>query len=144
MANIEWFEKIGIDDVPHVGGKNASLGEMYRELGSQGVKVPNGFATTAEAFREFLTVNDLDDEIAEIVDGWDRSDVDDLATRAKQIRSLILGGSLPERLPGRRRWPPIGSCPPRPASVTSTSPSGRAPPPRTSPRRRSRASRRPT
>ena len=97
MANIEWFEKISIEDVPHVGGKNASLGEMYRELGSRGVKVPNGFATTAEAFREFLTVNDLDDEIAEIVDGWDRSDVDDLATRAKRIRSLILGGSLPEQ-----------------------------------------------
>lgn len=96
MRNVEWFEQISIDDVPHVGGKNASLGEMYQELDSKGVKVPNGFATTAEAFREFLRVNDLETEIAGIVDGWDRSDVDDLAARTKQIRSLILGGTLPD------------------------------------------------
>ncbi len=64
MRNVEWFEQIGIDDVPHVGGKNASLGEMYQELDGKGVKVPNGFATTAEAFREFLRVNDLEAEIA--------------------------------------------------------------------------------
>ena len=68
MANIEWFEKISIDDVPHVGGKNASLGEMYRELQSQGVKVPNGFATTAEAFRDFIRVNELESTIAEILE----------------------------------------------------------------------------
>ena len=47
---IRWFEQIGIDDVPLVGGKNASLGEMIRELAPQGIKVPNGFATTAEAY----------------------------------------------------------------------------------------------
>ncbi|HMS86076.1 MAG TPA: PEP/pyruvate-binding domain-containing protein, partial [Nitrospira sp.] len=51
---IRWFEDIGIEDIPLVGGKNASLGEMYRELASQGVKVPNGFAVTAEAYRAFL------------------------------------------------------------------------------------------
>ncbi len=96
MRNVEWFEQIGIDDVPHVGGKNASLGEMYQELDGKGVKVPNGFATTADAFREFLRVNDLESEIASIVDGWDRSDVDDLAARTKQIRSLILSGNLPD------------------------------------------------
>ena len=79
MANIEWFEKISIEDVPHVGGKNASLGEMYQELKDKGVKVPNGFATTADAFREFLRVNDLESTIAKIVDGWDRGDVDDLS-----------------------------------------------------------------
>ena len=48
---IKWFEQIGIEDVPLVGGKNASLGEMYRELAVKGVKVPNGFAITAEAYR---------------------------------------------------------------------------------------------
>ncbi len=96
MQNVEWFGQIGIDDVPHVGGKNASLGEMYQELASKGVKVPNGFATTAEAFREFLRVNDLEEKIGALIDGWDRSDVDDLAGRAKQIRSMILGGQLPE------------------------------------------------
>ena len=51
---IRFFEEIGIDDVPLVGGKNASLGEMYRELTPQGVKVPNGFAVTAEAYRDML------------------------------------------------------------------------------------------
>ena len=78
MTNVEWFKDIGIDDVPHVGGKNASLGEMYRELDDKGVRVPNGFATTADAFREFLTVNELDTEIDELLAGWDREDVDDL------------------------------------------------------------------
>ena len=54
VSSIRWFEEIGIEDIPLVGGKNASLGEMYRELASQGVKVPNGFAITADAYREFL------------------------------------------------------------------------------------------
>ena len=51
---IRWFEEVGIADVPLVGGKNASLGEMYRELGDQGVLIPNGFATTADAYRYML------------------------------------------------------------------------------------------
>ncbi len=92
MTAIEWFHDISIDDVAHVGGKNASLGEMYRELEQKGVRVPNGFATTAQAFRDFLHRNELDDEITRIIDGWDRDDVDDLAARTRQIRSLILGG----------------------------------------------------
>ena len=50
MAYIRWFEEIGIEDVPLVGGKNASLGEMYRDLTTQGVKIPDGFAVTAEAY----------------------------------------------------------------------------------------------
>ena len=49
-----WFDEIGIEDVPSVGGKNASLGEMYRELTPKGVKIPNGFATSAEAYWHFL------------------------------------------------------------------------------------------
>jgi pyruvate,water dikinase len=96
MTAIEWFQDISIDDVAHVGGKNASLGEMYRELEEKGVRVPNGFATTAQAFRDFLARNDLEDEINHILDGWDRSDVDDLAARTRRIRSLILGGRFDE------------------------------------------------
>lgn len=96
MSRIEWFEKIGIEDVPRVGGKNASLGEMYCELDSQGVRVPNGFATTADAYREFLRYNELDGRITELLGAWDRSDVDDLAERTRSIRSLILNGSLPD------------------------------------------------
>ncbi len=97
-VHIAWFADVGIGDVAQVGGKNASLGEMYRELAGEGVRVPNGFATTSAAYREFLRHNDLEAPIKEILGGWDRSDVDDLATRTREIRSLILGGSLPEEL----------------------------------------------
>jgi phosphoenolpyruvate synthase/pyruvate phosphate dikinase len=57
---IRWFDEVGIKDVPLVGGKNASLGEMYRELSGKGVKVPNGFAVTADAYRYFLCEAGLD------------------------------------------------------------------------------------
>jgi pyruvate,water dikinase len=96
MSTIEWFEDIGIEDVPHVGGKNASLGEMYRELAGEGVRVPNGFATTAQAFRDFLSVNELEGQITALLEGWDRTDVADLVERTKKIRGLVLSGKLPE------------------------------------------------
>ncbi|MGI9596275.1 MAG: phosphoenolpyruvate synthase [Acidimicrobiales bacterium] len=95
---VRWFGRISIDDVSEVGGKNASLGEMYRELSGAGVRVPNGFATTAAAFRRFLTQNRLDQEIPEVLAGWDRADVDDLTLRAKRIRSLILDAELTDEL----------------------------------------------
>lgn len=99
MSNrVEWFSDIGIEDVAHVGGKNASLGEMYQQLEAQGVKVPNGFATTADAFREFLAFNGFEREIDEILRGWDRNDVDDLAARTRHLRSMLIGGALPEEL----------------------------------------------
>ena len=60
---IRRFSELGIDDVPLVGGKNASLGEMYQALTGKGVRVPNGFATTAQAFRDYLEHNDLKDRI---------------------------------------------------------------------------------
>ena len=97
QSSIAWFDSIGIDDVGRVGGKNASLGEMYQRLAGQGVRVPNGFATTADAYRAFLCHNHLDERIAELLSGWDRADVDDLATRSKAIRSLILAGELPDQ-----------------------------------------------
>ena len=59
------FRDLGIDDVPLVGGKNASLGEMYQALSGEGVMVPNGFATTAQAYRDYLTHNDLEARIRE-------------------------------------------------------------------------------
>ena len=52
---IRWFEKVGLEDLPLVGGKNASLGEMYRELTPQGIKIPNGFAITSEAYWKLLS-----------------------------------------------------------------------------------------
>ena len=63
---VRWFEEIGTDDVPLVGGKNASLGEMYRALDAKGVKVPNGFAITAEAYLHFLNEAKLDVQLEPI------------------------------------------------------------------------------
>ena len=65
LTYIRRFAELGIDDVPLVGGKNASLGEMYRALSGEGVKVPNGFATTAQAFRDYLQHNDLEERISQ-------------------------------------------------------------------------------
>ena len=98
MQWIRWFRDTGIDDVALVGGKNASLGEMLRELADLGVQIPDGFAVTAAAYRRFLAVNALDGEIAEVLRDLDRSDVDDLAHRSRRIRNLILAGSFPDEV----------------------------------------------
>jgi len=66
---ILWFEEIGIEDVPLVGGKNASLGEMIRELKSKGVSVPNGFAITATAYKHLLKSAGIEDEIKKTLRG---------------------------------------------------------------------------
>jgi pyruvate,water dikinase len=98
MKWIRWFRDTGIDDVALVGGKNASLGEMLRELADLGVRIPDGFAITAAGYRRFLTANALAGEIAEILSDLDRSDVTDLAHRSRRIRNLILAGSFPDEL----------------------------------------------
>jgi pyruvate,water dikinase len=92
------FNELGIDDVPMVGGKNASLGEMYRSLTGQGVRIPNGFATTAQAFRDFLTHNELDKRIGEALAALDVDNVDDLAATGAAIRGWIVDGELPSKL----------------------------------------------
>ncbi len=95
---IRWFSEIGIDDVSLVGGKNASLGEMFRELTGAGVKIPNGFAITAEAYRYFLFQSGLDRRIAEILIGLNTNDLDNLRSRGNQIRQAILGAPMPADL----------------------------------------------
>lgn len=95
---IRWFEEIGIDDVSLVGGKNASLGEMYRELAPQGVKVPNGFAVTAEAYRDFLQRTGLDREIRAILGGLETQNVENLRKRGHEVRQAIMAASLPKQL----------------------------------------------
>jgi pyruvate,water dikinase len=95
---VRWFEEIGIADVPDVGGKNASLGEMYRELAAKGVKIPNGFATTAGAYRAFLHDTKLDHEIADIIDGLNTQDLPELHRRGQLVRQAILGATLPAAL----------------------------------------------
>jgi len=97
-ALIKWFAEIGIEDVPLVGGKNASLGELLRALTDQGVKVPNGFAITAEAYRYFLRETGADREIQRILAGLDTRDLENLRTRARQVRHAILAAHLPEDL----------------------------------------------
>jgi pyruvate, water dikinase len=98
MRPIRWFKEIGIDDVPLVGGKNASLGEMYRELTGKGVKIPNGFAVTAEAYRYFLSESGLDRRLREILAGLDTRDMENLRSRGRQARDALLEASLPEDL----------------------------------------------
>ncbi|HEX9680454.1 MAG TPA: phosphoenolpyruvate synthase [Anaerolineales bacterium] len=95
---ILWFEEIGIRDIPLVGGKNASLGEMYRELAGAGVRVPNGFAVSAEAYRSFLRQSGLDQRIREILKDLDTQDLENLRQRGRQVRESILAGRLPANL----------------------------------------------
>ncbi len=95
---IQWFSEIGIEDIPIVGGKNASLGEMYRELSAQGVKVPNGFAVTADAYRAFLSAAELDMWIIKELSDLNPRDLPQLRERAERIRHAILEASLPQDL----------------------------------------------
>jgi pyruvate,water dikinase len=95
---IRWFEDLGIADVPLVGGKNASLGEMYRELTREGIRVPNGFAITAPGYRHVLEQADAWPRLHAALDGLDVRDVDDLARRAQRAREIIYGAALPDDL----------------------------------------------
>jgi pyruvate,water dikinase len=95
---VRWFEEIKIEDVPLVGGKNASLGEMYRELTGQGVRIPNGFATTAEAYWHVVNSAGILDKLKEAMEGVDKTNVEDLAKRGKRARDLILGAGIPDDL----------------------------------------------
>jgi pyruvate,water dikinase len=98
MNYIRWFDELTIDDVPLVGGKNASLGEMYRELTPQGIKIPNGFAITAEAYRYVLDQADAWQPLHEALDELDSDNVVDLAKRARKAREIIYAAPLPEDL----------------------------------------------
>lgn len=98
VARIRWFKDISINDVATVGGKNASLGEMYRELVGQGVRVPNGFAVTAEAYREFLSAQGIDRRIATILNRLQRDDIQSLQECGSAIRQTILSAELPDQL----------------------------------------------
>ncbi|PHR66963.1 MAG: phosphoenolpyruvate synthase [Idiomarina sp.] len=85
-----WYDQLGMNDVGRVGGKNASLGEMISHLAGAGVDVPNGFATTAEAFNEFLEQSGVNERIHEILDDLDTDDVKALAEAGKKIRQWVI------------------------------------------------------
>ncbi|MBI1835233.1 MAG: phosphoenolpyruvate synthase [Burkholderiales bacterium] len=92
---IRWFSELSNDDVALVGGKNASLGEMYRELSAQGIKVPNGFAITASAYRYVLDQAQAWSRLHAALDDVDVNDVDDLSRRAQLARDIVYGLPLP-------------------------------------------------
>lgn len=91
---IKFFNELSIKDVALVGGKNASLGEMYQKLSKKGILIPNGFATTSYAYKNFLKESGLADKIKEILKDLNTSDVNNLMSRGKQIRQAILNSSL--------------------------------------------------
>ncbi|MDD3071598.1 MAG: phosphoenolpyruvate synthase [Methanoculleus horonobensis] len=95
---IRWLSDIRNEDVGLVGGKNASLGEMYSELTKKGVKIPDGFAVTAEGYRHVLTSAGILDDLKEALAGLDRSDVADIAKRGRRARDLILSAGVPDDL----------------------------------------------
>jgi pyruvate,water dikinase len=86
---VHWFDSIRLDDVPVVGGKNASLGEMVREMGSQGVRVPNGFALTVRAYYDALRGSGAEKELRRLMDGVDGVDVELLEKRGAQARQIV-------------------------------------------------------
>ncbi|MEG9328320.1 phosphoenolpyruvate synthase [Salinimicrobium catena] len=95
---IKKFSELSIEDVPLVGGKNASLGEMYNELSSEGVQVPNGFATTSEAFWLFLKENDLEENLKQLMQQLDHENYTNLSETGKKARETIMNARLPEEL----------------------------------------------
>ena len=102
-ANVRWFSDLGMADLDQVGGKNASLGEMVSHLSGLGVKVPDGFATTAEAYHRFIGAEidgrgGLAEQITGLLDGLDTDDVTRLAEVGREIRHAVVGQPFPEDL----------------------------------------------
>src|SRR5438128_1580680 len=95
---VAWLKDLRLADLPQVGGKNASLGEMTAALSAAGIRVPGGFATTADAFREFLAADGLDRRIDQKLKSLDCDDVNALAACGKEIRSWIDKAPFPTEL----------------------------------------------
>jgi len=95
---ILWFKELGIKDVKYVGGKNASLGEMYQKLTKKKINIPNGFAVTAYAYQYLIKHNKIEKEIRAILKGLDTHNVRDLADKGQKVRNLILNSELPEKI----------------------------------------------
>jgi pyruvate,water dikinase len=98
MKFVKSFEEIGAQDVALVGGKNASLGEMIRNLGEKGISVPSGFAITAEAYKYVVEKAGINQKIKDILAGVDTHDMENLAERGEQIRNLIAHSPCPKEL----------------------------------------------
>jgi phosphoenolpyruvate synthase/pyruvate phosphate dikinase len=86
---VKWFREIGLDDVDEVGGKNASLGEMYRYLSAAGVRVPDGFAVTADAYKQVVHTGEIDEKLHAALDRLDYDDVTALQAVGRTCRTMI-------------------------------------------------------
>ena len=98
MSNIKWFNEINIEDVAEVGGKNASLGEMYQQLTAEGVRVPNGFAVTSSAYRYVLESNNAWEKLHKELDTLDVTNVDALQKHGKACRDIVNSCKIPDDL----------------------------------------------
>lgn len=97
QQSIAWFETLGRHDVPHVGGKNASLGEMVQTLAAKGIRVPPGFATTADAYWRYVTANSLKDRMTAFIADWEAGKAT-LAETGQAIRNIFLKGDWPAEI----------------------------------------------
>jgi pyruvate,water dikinase len=113
MAHVLWFEQIRLDDLPKVGGKNASLGEMYQALTGKGVKIPNGFAVTADAYWHFIDSNNLRPRMRDLLARVNAgSNLQTLQQIGEGLRELLLSASLPDDLSSAitNAYAELGSC----------------------------------
>jgi pyruvate,water dikinase len=92
---VRWFSDLGLEDIAQVGGKNASLGEMYRELTPMDIKVPDGFAITVDGYWDTLRETDILEELKDLLNPINKDDVHDLEVRAQSARELVEDTSLP-------------------------------------------------
>src|SRR5947208_14608111 len=99
MRFVRWFAEVGLGDVGLVGGKVASLGEMIRELSPLSIRVPDGFAITAEGYRHFIARAGLDETIRELLAGIGPGDVQELVARSAEIRALVPSAVVPRGVP---------------------------------------------
>jgi len=97
---IRWFEEISHADIADVGGKNASLWEMYRELSKEGIEVPYGFVLTSNAYRRFLRVAQIESRIEQLLANLDAKNLSELQNRARAIRELIISANFDDFLRG--------------------------------------------
>ncbi|MFQ6050009.1 MAG: PEP/pyruvate-binding domain-containing protein, partial [Candidatus Paceibacterales bacterium] len=95
---ILWFREISAKDIPLVGGKNASLGEMFSQLTKKGINIPNGFAITTKAYWHFLKKNKIDQKLKEIFKKFDSQNIKSLQETGKKSRSLFLKAKFSEEL----------------------------------------------
>ncbi len=95
---IKQFKEINIGDIASVGGKNSSLGEMFSKLSAEGISVPDGFATTAFAFQEFLTNNSLNSQLNELMLQLDRNKYSNLQETGSKARKLLMDATLSKNL----------------------------------------------